>query len=355
MGKCARALVFVVVASFASVDLGAQGSAPLLVVVNSVAPNPFGAYLPEILKAEGLNGFDVVDLSALTAPTLAAAGLVVLAETPLTSGQATLLSTYVASGGRLVAMRPDAQLNAVLGISSAGGSTSNGYTLIDQTGPGAGLQAMTLPFKGDARHFGLAGATAVAALYSTATAASGFPAVVRYGRTAAWAFDLARSTAYVRQGDPAFAGLERDGLPPVRTTDVFFQNVDLERLPVPHADVQMRLFSRVVIDLLADHQPVPRLWYFPGTARTSRRSRTSGRGPRSFSPDSSTCRRVRCRPGSRTATNWRSIRSLRKTGFPATSRRATPRRSRGSKVRSPRAPRRRYATMRSNGAAGRTR
>lgn len=267
MGKCVRALVFVVV-SFASVDLGAQGSAPLLVVVNSAAPNPFGAYLPEILKAEGLNGFDVVDLSALTAPTLAAAGLVVLAETPLTSGQATLLSTYVASGGRLVAMRPDAQLNAVLGISSAGGSTSDGYTLIDQAGPGAGLQAMTLPFKGDARHFGLAGATAVAALYSTATAASGFPAVVRYGRTAAWAFDLARSTAYVRQGDPAFAGLERDGLPPLRTTDVFYQNVDLERLPVPHADVQMRLFSRVVIDLLADHQPVPRLWYFPGAART---------------------------------------------------------------------------------------
>jgi hypothetical protein len=259
--------VVVVALWLALVGVQAQGAPPpILVVLNPSAPNQFGGYLPEILRAEGITGFDVIGLSSLSAPALAGASLVVLAETTLTAGQASLLSTYVTSGGRLVAMRPDPQLAGVFGIAAAVGTTVNGYSLIDQSGPGAGLQAMTLPFKGEARHYTLAGATTVAALYGSRTTATGYPAVVRHNRTAAWSFDLARSTAYVRQGDPAFAGVERDGLPPLRTTDVFFQTIDLERLGVPHADVQMRLFSRVIIDLLADGQPVPRLWYFPGTA-----------------------------------------------------------------------------------------
>ena len=95
-----------------------------------------------------------------------------------------------------------------------------------------------------------------------------FPAVMRFGRTATWAFDLARSTAYTRQGDPANAGAESDGIPPVRTTDIFYHEVDLDKMDLPHADVQMRLFGRMVADLLADTAPLPRLWYFPNESRT---------------------------------------------------------------------------------------
>ena len=252
--------------------VGVRGQAlpatPILVVVNNASPNPFGAYLPEILRAEGVNTFTVVQLSALDAPTLAGAALTVLAETPLTAPQATLFINYVGAGGRLVAMRPDAQLASILGIAPAAGTTTDGYALIDQAGPGAGLQNVTLPFKGVADHFDLAGGTSVAALYSTRTLSAGRPAVVRHNGTAAWAFDLARSTAYARQGDPAFAGLDRDGLVGYRTNDIFFQTIDLERVGVPHADVQMRVFSRVIGELLADSQPLPKLWYFPGASRT---------------------------------------------------------------------------------------
>lgn len=269
MRKLAAILCFVAVSLWAVGGLRAAGTAPVvLVVVNGTAPNQFGAYLPEILRAEGLTAFAVADLGSLSAPMLDAAALVLLAETTLTAPQVSLLTTFVNGGGRLVAMRPDPQLYGLLGIAAAAGSTANGYTLIDQSGPGAGLQAMTLPFKGLAQHFVGAGATTVASLYTTRSTASGFPAVVRHGRTAAWAFDLARSTAYTRQGDPAFAGTERDGLPPYRTVEPFYQTIDLERLGVPHADVQMRLLTRVLTELLADALPLPRLWYFPGTART---------------------------------------------------------------------------------------
>jgi Calx-beta domain len=246
-----------------------QGQAPpILLVVNSAAPNPFGPYLAEILRAEGIQSFATVQLSALDASTLASAKLAILAETPLTAPQATLFTDYVNGGGRLVAMKPDAQLAAVLGISVLAPTTPNGYLLVDQAGPGAGLQAMTLPFKGVAANYALAGATEVASLYSTSTTDSGLPAVVTFGRTATWSFDLARSTAYTRQGDPAFAGQERDGIPILRTTDIFYGNIDTARMSVPHADVQMRLFSRVIGTLLADEMPLPRLWYFPGVSRT---------------------------------------------------------------------------------------
>jgi hypothetical protein len=260
----------VVAALAAAIGVRGQGGAPapVLVVVNDSAPNQFGAYLPEILRAEGINSFAVVQLSALDAPTLAAATLVVLAETPLTAPQATLFSDYVGAGGRLVAMRPDPLLDGTLGIARTGGTIANGYLLVDQSGPGAGLQNITLPFKGEADEYTLAGGTAIAELYETRTLSANLPAVVRYGRTAAWSFDLSRSTAFVRQGDPAFAGLDRDGQTGYRTNDIFFQTIDLDRVAVPHADVQMRLFSRVIGELLADSQPLPKLWYFPGTSRT---------------------------------------------------------------------------------------
>jgi Calx-beta domain/Bacterial Ig domain len=249
--------------------LGAQGAAPpILVVVNSASPNPYGAYLAEILRAEGINSFSTAAVSALDAPTLSAAKVVILADTPLTAQQAGLLTAYVNGGGRLIAMRPDPQLHSVLGVVPLGATTTNGYIAIDPSGPGAGLQTMTLPFHGDAIRYQLAsGAQAVAGLYSDRTTSTGLAAVSRYGNTATWSYDLARSIAYARQGDPANA-FERDGVEAFRTIDVFFEAVDLERVRVPHADVQMRLFARVVTALLADAMPLPKLWYFPGVHKT---------------------------------------------------------------------------------------
>ena len=58
---------------------------PILVVTGD--SNPFGRYYAEILRNEGLNEFDVTDLSDVTA-VLAAHDVVILGETPLTAGEA---------------------------------------------------------------------------------------------------------------------------------------------------------------------------------------------------------------------------------------------------------------------------
>jgi hypothetical protein len=267
-------LAAILAGGLSSTPVGGQGAAPpILVVLNNTTAAPFGAYLPEILRAEGLNAFDTAALSAVTGATLANYRLVVLAETSLSAAQAAVIGTYVDNGGRLIAMRPDADLFGTLGITSQVGSSSNrpatGFlsATIDQSGPGAGLQSMSLPFRGAASHYALAGGTATVATISGGSA-GGYPAVIRSGRTAAWSFDLARSVAYVRQGDPLDVNLDRDGQPIYRTNDIFYQRIDLQRVNVPHADVHMRLFARVIDALLADSLPLPRLWYFPGTSRT---------------------------------------------------------------------------------------
>jgi hypothetical protein len=247
----------------------ASGGQPILLVVNSAAPNPFGPYLGEILRAEGIVDFDLVELANLDSATLNNARLAVLAETPLSSGQASMFSSFVAGGGRLVAMRPDAQLDAALGLSRSAGGVAQGYLAINTAHPtGAGLTGVTLPIFGDAARLAPTSGATVAQLYSGRDSATSYSAVIRSGATATWAFDLARSVAYARQGNPANAGQDRDGLPPIRTTDVFHNAIDLERVGLPHADIQMRLFSRTIGDLLADSAPLPRLWYFPDARRT---------------------------------------------------------------------------------------
>src|SRR5438552_3505567 len=70
-------------------------ASPILLVTSAAAPNPFGPYLGEVLRAEGFNAFQAADLADLTAPYLASFPLVVLSEAPLTAAQATLFRDYV--------------------------------------------------------------------------------------------------------------------------------------------------------------------------------------------------------------------------------------------------------------------
>ena len=70
----------------ATLSIQSQGTpAPILLVVNSGSTNPYGPYLGEILKAEGVNAFSTKQLAAVTSTDLTNSRLVILAETALTS------------------------------------------------------------------------------------------------------------------------------------------------------------------------------------------------------------------------------------------------------------------------------
>ncbi len=249
---------------------------PILVV--TATGNKFTHYLAEILQAEGLNAYATADVSALDATLLADYDVVVLGETPLTAGQVTDLTGWVNAGGNLIAMRPDPQLFGLLGVTSPGGVRKDQYLKLTTSPAGAGIVTDSIQFHGTATRYRLAGATAVANFYETPTRSTVNPAVTLRsvgstgGEAAAFAFDLARSVVYTRQGNPAWAGQERDGVAPIRSDDLFFGAkagepapdwIDLNKVAIPQADEQQRLLANLITRMARDVMPIPRFWYFP--------------------------------------------------------------------------------------------
>jgi len=250
---------------------------PILVIAG--ADNPFSRYYGEILRAEGLNAFAVKDVADVTSATLAAHDLAILGDVDVTAAQIRLLREWVRAGGDLIAMRPDARLAGLLGLKGSGSSISDGYLEVDTSkAPGAGIVGATMQFHGVADRYWLDGATSVAGLYADASSALPSPAVSvhsvgsRGGRAAAFAYDLARSVVYTRQGDPARLGRGGEGRSPRRSSDLFFGRsnlgaepewVDRSKIAIPQADEQQRLLANLIGDLTADKRPLPRFWYLP--------------------------------------------------------------------------------------------
>jgi hypothetical protein len=261
--------------SRAVVSLTSDG--PILIV--SSESNPFSSYYAEIIRTEGLNAFAETDISLLTSQMLAAYDVVILGEISLTTPQATLLSSWVNAGGKLIAMRPDKKLAGVLGLRDKGATISNAYLLVNtSSGPGVGIVNQTIQYHGMADLYTLCGAASIATLYSDASTQTSSPAVTlnsygaNGGQAAAFTYDLARSIVYTRQGNPAWSGQERDGNYPIRSNDLFYGAASLDRQPdwvdlnkvaIPQADEQQRLLANLIIRMNQDKKPLPRFWYFP--------------------------------------------------------------------------------------------
>jgi hypothetical protein len=249
----------------------------ILLITDRSAPNPFGAYLGEILRAEGLMSFDTKDIAAIAGATLQPYPVVLLAEMTLSPATAELLKSYVASGGHLIAMRPGPLLDELCGWSAAGSPIDGGYIAIKtDAGPGQGLLAAHLQFHGQA-DLHTSTADSIAGLYPTSDGAQAGAAITMHqgrdgGAASCWAYDLAKSIVLTRQGNPANADIDVDGDGVFRTIDLFQANgngapwVDRDRIGIPQADEQMRLLGHIVEDFAGSAAPLPRLWYFPDTA-----------------------------------------------------------------------------------------
>lgn len=251
---------------------------PILVISNT--SNPFSRYTVEILRAEGLNAFDAADIASVSETHLDNYDVVILGEMPVNTEQVSMFSNWVNNGGTLIAMRPDVQLQALLGISPAAGTLPNAYLLVNtSTGPGAGIVNQTMQYHGTADLYTLNGAAALATLYADAATATANPAVTinnvgeNGGRAVAFTYDLAKSIIYTRQGNPLWAGDERDGQPgPIRSNDLFFGAkeedvqpdwVDFNKIAIPQADEQQRLLANIIIQSSLHRKPLPRFWFLP--------------------------------------------------------------------------------------------
>ncbi|MDX1377890.1 MAG: hypothetical protein R3307_03505, partial [Anaerolineales bacterium] len=190
----------------------------------------------------------------------------ILAESSLTESQAEMIEAYVLQGGRLVSMKPPDRLESVFGLKRSEGTLSRGYIKTEPDHPASeGINPSTLQIHDTAHLYTLSNAQTIAWLYSDRAVATEYPAIAinQYGEGLAvvFTFDLAKSIAYMRQGNPDHVNQDDDGLEGVRSVDLFVDWIDLERIHIPQADEQQRLFVNILAHL--SKTPLPRLWYFP--------------------------------------------------------------------------------------------
>lgn len=268
-----------------------QHRAPILLVTD----DGFASYLPEILRAEGVNGaFVEADAGDLDNSLLDLRGyrVVVLGAIRVSDTQARRLAAWVQAGGTLIAMRPGDNVATLAGLGPVAGTLSEAYLRLDtSTPPADGIDPGPLQYHGSADlRAARAGTRTVGTLHRAADAAGTYPAVTRRvsgprgGQVYAFLYDLPRSVVLTRQGNPAWAGQNRDyTLTPaggklclhdcrMRSDDLFVGAatadtppawtgswVDPARNEVPQADLQQRL----LLNMLQTAMPLPRLWYLP--------------------------------------------------------------------------------------------
>ena len=277
-----RAVVLLVVVAMVSAGFAAAEPAgaavegpggPILVVSSAV--HPFSEYYVEILRNEGLNAFDAVDITSLTPATLAAHDVVVLGEIPIDASQAAMLAAWVDDGGNLIAMRPDPDLASLVGVTDTGADLAEGYLQIDTAAgtPGAGLVGADDPVP---RHRGPLRPRRrdrrrrhpVVRRVHRHHQSGRHPAQRRLERRPGGRVRL-RPRPLRRVHPPGQPGLGRPGArrpaaPDPRSDDLFFPDwIDLDKVQIPQADEQQRLLANVIEHANRDVMPLPRFWYFP--------------------------------------------------------------------------------------------
>jgi len=259
---------------------------PILVIQDSTSSYPYQNFVPEMLTTEGLNGFQVAQLSDLTATFLTPANydVVILPHLTLTSAQEAIFQAYVNAGGTLVGFRPDLKLAGVFGVASLGTTLQEAWLKMDTTTPYApSSDSEAMRFHGAADLYSLSGASALATLFNTPALPTTSPAVAintyGTGKAILFSFDLTQSIVLMRQGNPAWAGYpnNHDGNNTMRASQMFMDQPsgqfwndqgDGTLNDVPQADIQLRLFSNLVTITNAAKRPLPRLWYFPNQSRS---------------------------------------------------------------------------------------
>src|SRR5690606_36840252 len=149
-------------------------------------------------------------------------------------------------------------LAPLLGLEQEDRPVRDGYLLAEiSSAAGRGIAQSTLQIHGEADRYRLTDGTVVAHLFADATSALPNPAVTlrsigqNGGQAAAFVYDLATSIVLTRQGNPDWAGEERDGFSPYRANDLFYPDfVDLDRVAIPQADEQQRLFANLIVTML---------------------------------------------------------------------------------------------------------
>jgi len=244
----------------------AEPSQPILVLVDDKANGKsMGPYLTEILLTEGFNEFQTAGVSHVPRVIPQAFDLVILTQAMISDDLAATIRQYVADGGNLLVLRPDKKLAPILGLAPTPVVLRDRYLRLPaDSNLAESLVSESIQFHGEADVYEPNGARIIAFLCDQPDGPSSSPAVTIHtygrGRAACFVYDLARSVALTRQGNPASTGKNVDGLGGVKPNDLFCDFLDPNRDSIPQADIHQHILSDLILRLTESRKPLPR-WY----------------------------------------------------------------------------------------------
>lgn len=233
----------------------------------------FGPYLRELLAIEGFAMVEDVSRDGLGKALANGATGLVLPRMQLPLAVADDLAAWVHRGGRLVALQPDNALLIRLGFVPGYLQITDGVLSFPETPTLAGLPldpvqvivpVSTFTPGPDVEATVLATVAGAGDVYARTPAI--WQARVGEGEVILFGFDLAKSVARLRHGDPALADMPNEVFDRIqRPSDLFRGQIDPRQATVPQADILTALLGRTVETLI----PEPRLWYYPEAKQRS--------------------------------------------------------------------------------------
>jgi hypothetical protein len=239
----------------------------LLLVRSSQPENAFGRFTEEILRSEGLNGFETVDIDSTGLPDLGRGDLIVLTRCFLRFAECDALRQAVERGARLACFSPSPSLLGRLGWRSGMRVVYPGWVRIGDGCPGAGETIQThVPIAAASPSDKMTGGVRLAEAIAPDGVEAGFPAVARQplgdGEVVFLFYDLPKAVARIRFGNPDLASHLTSGrFDWPHAFNLFFRHVDERAAHLPQADFHGQLLAKALTDIAPD--PLARFWYYP--------------------------------------------------------------------------------------------
>ncbi len=233
----------------------------------------FSRYLREILAVEGFAGIEEVDLEQLGERLVADPPGLVLPRVQLPLDLAEEIVAWVSRGGRLVVLHPDSNLGKRLGLVPGYQQVTDGVLSFPDSALLAGLPLDPVQIIIPAVRWSAGPESDATVLGTVANPADPFghhAAIwhlrVGQGEVVAFSFDLAKSVARLRHGDPDLADMPNEIFDRItRPSDLFRGQLDPRQATIPQADILTAVLGRAVESMI----PQPRLWYYPDAAQRS--------------------------------------------------------------------------------------
>lgn len=233
----------------------------------------FSHYLRELLAVEGFATVEEIELAQLGEALAAHPDGVVLPRMQVPLEVADQLAAYVSAGGRLVALHPDSCLVKALGLIPGYVNVTDGILAWEHSSLLEGMPLEPVQIIIPAARWSAAPSSSAQILGTVSAATDPFshhPALWRIflgsGEAVLFSFDLAKSVARLRHGDPDLADMPNEIFDRItRPSDLFRGQLDPRQATVPQADILTAVLGRALETLI----PQPRLWYYPDATQRS--------------------------------------------------------------------------------------